>query len=155
VYSVKKEKWYANVTYSFSKPISGNTVDTYEIPGQSGQYLGISAHKATVNVNWSVTSHISINPTLVYGGKRYGYTSLDINGDPEVSKVDPYTLANIFVNYRDVVKGLTLGAGVYDLLDQQPDILQAYNGDFAPIPGRSREYVLKLSYQLNFKKNAQ
>lgn len=155
VYSVKKKNWYANVSYSFSKPISGNTVDTYEIPDQSQQYLGMLAQKATVNVNWYVTEKLSINPTLIYGGKRFGYTALDINGDPEINEVDPYTLANLFVNYRNVVKGLTLGAGVYDLLNAKPDVLQAYNGDFAPIPGRSREYVIKLSYQLNFNKNAQ
>lgn len=155
VYSVKKKNWYANVSYSFSRPISDNTVDTYEVPNHSTQYLGISAQKATVNLNWYVSDKVSINPTIIYGGKRFGYTSLDINGDPQISKVDPYTLANIFINYRNVVKGLTLAAGVYDLLDQQPDILQAYNGDFAPVPGRSREYVIKLSYQLNFKKNAQ
>ena len=155
VYSVKKKNWYANVSYSFSKPISGNTVNTYEVPGQSEQYLGMLAQKATANVNWNITEHFSINPTLIYGGKRYGYSSLDINGDPQINKIDPYTLANLFLNYRNVVKGLTLGAGVYDLLNEKPAVLQAYNGDFAPIPGRSREYVVKLSYQLNFKKNAQ
>lgn len=155
IYSIKKTNWYANVSYSFSTPIDGNTVDTYHVPGQPQQYLGMLAQKATVNFNWYVTGNLSINPTIVYGSKRFGFTSLDINGDPQINKINPYTLANVFVNYKNVVKGLTLGAGVYDLLNQKPDVLQAYNGDFAPIPGRNREYVVKLSYQLNFNKNAQ
>jgi len=67
-------------------------------------------------------------------------------------KLDDYVLLNTFLNYRDVVKGLTIGAGVYDLFNEKPVIPQAYNGDYAPIPGRSREYVVKLSYQLDFKK---
>ena len=155
VYSIKKKNWYANVSYSMSRPISGNTVETFEVPGQSQQYLGMLAQKITANVNWNITNKLSVNPTIIYGGKRFGYTSLDINGDPQINEIDPYTLANIFLNYRDVIKGLTLGAGVYDLLNEKPAVVQAYNGDFAPIPGRSREYVIKLSYQLNFKKNAQ
>ena len=155
VYSIKKKNWYANVSYSFSRPISDNAVETYEIPGNSQQYLGISTHKITTNVNWYVTENLSINPTIIYGGKRYGYTALDSGGDPEINKIDPYTLANMFINYKNVVKGLTLGVGAYDLFNQKPGIVQAYNGDYAPIPGRSREYVVKLSYQLNFKKNAQ
>jgi hypothetical protein len=49
--------------------------------------------------------------------------------------------------------GLTLGLGVYDLLNERPAVPQAYNGEFAAIPGRSREYVVRLSYQLNFRRN--
>jgi hypothetical protein len=56
------------------------------------------------------------------------------------------------LNYRNIVPGLTGGIGVYDILNAKPSIAQAYNGDYAPVPGRSREYVVKLSYQLNFKK---
>ena len=155
VYSIKKKNWYSNISYSMSRPVSGNTVETYEVPGQSQQYLGMLAQKVTANVNWYATKNLSINPTIIYGGKRYGYTSLDIDGDPQINKIDPYTLANVFVNYRNVVKGLTLGAGIYDLFNEKPAVVQAYNGDFAPIPGRSREFVIKLSYQLNFSKNAQ
>lgn len=51
-----------------------------------------------------------------------------------------------------MLPGLTGGLGVYDLLNQHPSIPQAYDGDYAPVPGRSREYVVKLSYQIDFKK---
>jgi outer membrane receptor for ferrienterochelin and colicin len=155
VYSIKKKSWYANLSYSFSKPISDNTVDTYQVSGQSQQYLGMLAQKITTTINWYATDNLSINAGIIYGGKRYGYTALDEFGDPEVNKIDPYVLSNIFINYKDVVKGLTLGAGVYDLFNEKPVVVQAYNGEFGPIPGRSREYIVKLSYQLNFKSNAQ
>jgi outer membrane receptor protein involved in Fe transport len=70
---------------------------------------------------------------------------------PQLGKLDPYVLANAFLNYRNALPGLTVGAGAYDIFNAKPAIPQAYNGDYAPIPGRSREYVVKLSYQLNFK----
>lgn len=150
VYSIKKVKWYANLTYSFSRPISGNTAQTYDVPGVSSQYLGMLAQKMTLNTCWNLTDRITINPSFIYGGKRYAYNSLDGSGDPQIGKLDPYLLTNVFLNFRNVLKGLTVGAGVYDAFNQRPAMAQAYNGQFAPIPGRSREYVLKLSYQLNF-----
>jgi outer membrane cobalamin receptor len=152
VYSIKKPTWYAHMSYSFSKPITDNTVTTYEVPGESGQYLGMLAQKVTMNASVSLTKKIAVSSTLIYGGKRYAYTSLDINDEPLLSKLDPYLLTNLFVNCREVLNGFTIGVGVYDLFNQRPDIAQAYNGEFAPIPGRSREYVVKMSYQLNFKK---
>jgi len=61
-------------------------------------------------------------------------------------------LVNAFLNYTNVLPGLNVGAGAYDIANQRPGIPEAYNGGYAPIPGRSREYVVKLSYQLDFKK---
>ena len=75
------------------------------------------------------------------------------NDEPLAEELDPYVLANIFLNYKNIVPGLTIGLGAYDLFNERPSFAQAYNSDSAPIPGRSREYVLKLSYQLNFKSN--
>jgi hypothetical protein len=61
-------------------------------------------------------------------------------------------LTNAFVNFKNILPGLTAGIGAYDILNANPVIPQAYNGGYAPIPARSREYVLKLSYRLGFKK---
>jgi len=54
--------------------------------------------------------------------------------------------------YQLTTRGFTAGFGGYDLLNQKPAIPQMYNGNYAPIPGRSSEFVVKVSYQLNFKK---
>jgi outer membrane receptor protein involved in Fe transport len=80
---------------------------------------------------------------------------VDENYEPISTELDPYLLANVFFNYKNMLPGLTAGAGVYDLLNERPGIPQAYNGGtgaYTAIPGRSREFVVKLSYQLNFKK---
>jgi hypothetical protein len=62
---------------------------------------------------------------------------------------------NVFFNYRNVLPGLTLGAGVYDIFNENSGVPQAYNGGlgaYSAIPARSREYVIKLAYQVDFKK---
>jgi outer membrane receptor for ferrienterochelin and colicin len=152
VYSIRKKSWYANLTYSYSHAISGNTVSVYEVPQTTKHFAGFPASKITLNTAVNLTSRLTFNPSFIYGGKRYAYTTVDDNGESVSEKLDAYLLTNAFFNYRDVVKGLTIGAGVYDLFNERPPIAQAYNGGYAPIPGRSREYVVKLSYQLNFSK---
>jgi outer membrane receptor for ferrienterochelin and colicin len=166
VYSIRRKKWYANLTYSFSQAIKvDSSLITYVVPQTSKQYVGFPARKVTLNTCFNLLPKFTFNPSFIFGGTRYAYTDFvvvkDSNGDDKnvtvSNKLNPYLLANIFFNYKDIVKGLTVGAGVYDIFNQRPSIPQAYNGGYgdgygyAPIPGRSREYVLKLSYQLNFK----
>jgi outer membrane receptor for ferrienterochelin and colicin len=153
VYKVKKTNWYGSISYSYNEAISGNTVDRYTVPQTAKQYLGFARNKIAANASFSLTKSLTFNPSMIFASKRYAYTKVDNNGDPVVTELDPYLLANVFFNYRNLlVNGLTLGAGVYDLLNQRPAIPQAYNGDYAALPGRSREYVIKLSYQINFSK---
>jgi outer membrane receptor for ferrienterochelin and colicin len=156
-YSIRKTKWYGSLSYSYSEAISGNTVDKYAVPQTSKQYLGFSRSKIAFNSSFKVSERFSINPSAIYGSKRYGYTYIMVNSEgndiPQISKLKGYVLANLFLNYRNfLTEGLNAGIGVYDIFNQHPAIPQAYNGDYAPIPGRSREYILKLSYQINFKK---
>jgi outer membrane cobalamin receptor len=156
VYTIHKKNWYANATYSFSRAAKNSTVDSYAIPQTNKQFVGLAAQKFTLSTNFNLTSNLTFNPTFIAVGKRYAYTAVDRSEDPDgipvISKLDPYLLVNTFLNYQNVIKGLSLGVGVYDILNQKPSIPQAYNGDYAPIPGRTREYVVKLSYQLDFNK---
>ncbi|MBT1686058.1 TonB-dependent receptor plug domain-containing protein [Dawidia soli] len=152
VYSIRRKVWYGSLTYSYSRAISGNTVEVYEVPQTDRQYAGFPAHKVTVSTSINATPHFTVNPTLIYAGKRYAYTQLDDEDTPVSTELDPYLLANIFLNYRDLLPGLTAGIGAYDVFNERPAIAQAYNGEYAPIPGRSREYIVKLAYQINFKK---
>jgi outer membrane cobalamin receptor len=151
VYSIRKKTWYATLTYSYSTALKDNTVATYSVPGQT-QYVGFSKNKITLNTNFYLTPKLSFNPTFIYASKRYAYTMLDDDGNPALASLDPYVLVNAFFNYRNIFPGFTMGAGAYDIANARPSIPEAYNGGYAPISGRSREYVVKISYQINFKK---
>lgn len=153
IYNIRKSGWYANFSYSFSQAIGGDeTVQPYLVPQTDKQYTGMLAHKVTLNSSFNLAKSISFNPSFIYGGKRYAFTELDANEEGVATELDPYLLANAFLNFRNVLPGLTAGVGVYDILNAQPALPQAYNGGYLPIPARSREYVVKLSYRLDFKK---
>ena len=152
VYSIRQKIWYDHLTYSFSQAIKDNSVEEYHVSQTDRQYVGFPVHKVTLNTNFNLTPKLTFNPTFIYASKRYAYTSVDADGNAISTSLDPYLLSNAFLNYRDLLPGLTVGVGVCDILNRKPAIPQAYNGGYAPIPGRSREYVVKLSYQLNFAK---
>ncbi|MGC4022121.1 MAG: TonB-dependent receptor plug domain-containing protein [Cyclobacteriaceae bacterium] len=150
VYSFRRKNWNMNVNYSLALANTNSTVDTYKVPQTNNQFAGMSMHKAVGTFNYLLTKNLSLNVTMIYGGKRYAYTNLDVSQNPVSTQLDPYLLANSFLNYE--TSGFVIGAGVYDIFNQKPVIPQAYNGYYAPIPGRSSEFVLKVSYQLSFKK---
>ncbi len=150
-YSVRQKKWNANINYTFNQANPNSTVDDYRVPQTNSQFAGMASNKLVVQANYLFTEMLSLNATLVNVGKRYAYTGLDASNNPESTELPSYSLINTFLNYKDILKGLTFGFGIYDLLNEKPVIPQAYNGSYAPIPGRSREWVIKLSYQLNFK----
>lgn len=152
VYSVRKSKWYANASYSYYKAIDDNTVGKYAVPQTANQFVGFPSSKFTLNASAKLTSKLNLNATTIYSSKRFAYNALDVDGVPESTELPAYLLMNTFLNYRDFLPGATIGIGVFDLFNERPAIPQAYNGDYAAIPGRSREWVLKLSYQIDFKK---
>lgn len=153
VYKIKKQNWYANANYSFYRANAGNTVETYDVAQNPHLFVAFPAHKFTINSSFKVYKELSINPSLVYGSERYGYNEIDSEETPVLNRFAPYTLANIFISYDHFLfKGLALGLGAYDIFNEKEPILQAYNGDFAPVPGRSREITLKLSYDFSFQK---
>jgi outer membrane receptor for ferrienterochelin and colicin len=165
-YSYRRGKSYLNFGYSLSVANSNSSVDKYAVPQTNAQFVGQLRDKITLSGSWAVGGNFSVNPSLIVGGKRYAFTDLkvigqDVNGDdikePSATELPAYALANLFLNCKNfTVKGLTLGAGVYDLFDQRPPVPQMYNGGgsgtYAPIPLRSREFVVRIIYQLNFKK---
>jgi outer membrane receptor protein involved in Fe transport len=107
------------------------------------------SQKVTLTGNYSILEKLNLNSSIILVGKRYGYFEVDDNG-PVAGTLDPYTVWNFFLNFQ-ALKGFTIGAGIYDVLNQKPPVPQAYNGGvngiYPPIPGRTREYVIKLSYQ--------
>lgn len=62
----------------------------------------------------------------------------------------PFSLQlNLYMTYKNLwVDGLSLGAGIYNALNEDIFYLQPYSGDHAALPGASRSYRVKLSYNL-------
>ncbi|MGQ0645095.1 MAG: TonB-dependent receptor plug domain-containing protein [Elusimicrobiota bacterium] len=154
VYSIKDRWGQTGLTYSFYEPHK-NTVDAYRAGGKEHVYLAFPAHKATLSAGVKVGGKTTVSPSAAYLSPRYGYASVDSAGEPVLKKFDPSLLANLFVNFRNVfADGLTIGLGVFDILGENHEFIQPYNSLHAPLPGPSREYVLKVSYRfLDFNDN--
>jgi len=146
-YLLKGGWGYFNTNYSFYRT-KENKLDVFIVPTDLKVFLGFPAHKFTLNANILLTKDLSANPSLIYYSKRYGYDAVDEEENPILTEFEPVILANLFLNYKNIVKNLDAGLGVYDLFDKNFHFIQPYNGGHAPFPGTSREIVFRLRYRI-------
>jgi len=150
-----KDKWgYVNVNYSFYTTQNQLEVPYYEVPGNSSVALAFPNHKINLNSSFNVSKFLSISPSLSWMSKRYGYASVDTLNNPVIKEYSPVLLANLFF-YFNISKSLKAGIGCYNILNQQYEFIQPYNGGHAPLPGSSREFIIRLAYTFNFKKKTE
>ncbi|WPP49938.1 TonB-dependent receptor plug domain-containing protein [Catalinimonas niigatensis] len=150
-YKIKKNLWNASVTYSFYQALSDNTVETYQVEGKEHLNLGIPAHKIGLSSSFRIRKSFFVSPSLVHRSIRYAYKELDEEENPILGSLEANTQLNMYLHHDNLlVDGLTLGFGVYNLLNQDASIPQPYHGGFSPIPVSGREFTLKLLYHLNF-----
>jgi hypothetical protein len=114
--------------------------------------VGIAAHKASLHGGIRLLHGLSLNPSLVWIGERWGYARYDEEGEPLMERFAPMLLANLNLQYQNLLPGLSLSVGVHNLLNHDNAFVQAYNGESSPVPGPGRELTLKASYDLKFKK---
>jgi outer membrane cobalamin receptor len=152
---VQQPRTWAELTYSYyltssgGKPTDLNQVSYYDVPGHTDVMLGFATHKLTLTGNADVAPHISVSPTIVFLSTRYGFNNTDAAGNPTIASYSPEALINVFAMYHDLgMKDLDLGVGLYNLLDQRNEYIQAYNSYHAPVPNASREILVRLSYQV-------
>lgn len=158
-YKIKGRWGYVGVNYAYYTASGKTNVVEFKSNQDSSltssSLLGFSNHRANLNASFNTIKGLSINPSVSFYGKRYGVATTDSLGSPEISEFDPLVLINLYINYNTPVKGLSVGVGVYDLLNQKFKFIQPYsNGYHAPLPGPAREFVFRLSYNLNFKKKS-
>jgi outer membrane receptor protein involved in Fe transport len=139
----QKRRWgYLNASYSRYQ--ARNDVPRYTVPGHSDSLLGLPTQKATLGAGIHFGEGWAIAPSLIYLGQRYGYAYSAAAGGPDLMTFDADTLVNLNLSRR--VGPFTFSAGLFDALDRKPPFIQAYNAQHSPLPGPSREYVLKIRY---------
>ncbi len=146
------QKWgYATLSYAYYSAKGINKVPDYTVSTNESAMIGTPQHKVSFNGSLNIYKGLSINPSLSYLGKRYAYSTYDaIEDELVLNEINPLTLLNVFINYRDIfIEGLNFGVGAYNILDSKYDYLQPYNGWHAPYPGKSLEFVVKASYHFN------
>jgi outer membrane cobalamin receptor len=142
-----RQAWgYLNAGYSFYEA-RDNEVPAYAVPGDEDALLAFPQNKLTLAANVKLGERLRVSPSVVYYGSRYGYGSVDIEGNQVLEKFESTTLVNLYLYSPDIfVEGLTVGVGVYDALGEDYEFLQPYDNYHAPYPDTTREYAVRVSY---------
>jgi outer membrane receptor for ferrienterochelin and colicin len=151
-YRIKAQWGYVTANYAFYTAAYKKKISDYEVGEDKAALTGFANHKASLNASLKIINNLTVNPSVVFYGARWGYTSVDTAGNSVIEKFDPTVLVNLFVWYKSPVEGLSIGLGGYDLLNQKYKFIQPYNGYHAPLPGPSREFMIRLQYTLQYKK---
>ena len=145
-YKVKYEKISAALNYSFYSARDKNTVPDYAIAEAPDLLLGFPAHKLALSTTLKITPNLQITPSAVWSSERYGDR---VYLTP--SKLPAELLINVFGSYKDLgVKGLEVGLGFYNILNQTTYFAQPYASTQAPIPGPSRQIAGRINYTYTF-----
>jgi outer membrane cobalamin receptor len=155
-YNIVYSKFSANLSYSYYNCTGKNSVDPYKVYSPEGDLKknilqGMPAHKFTLSSIVNLTEKLSLSPTIVLWGTRYGF----INTDTVQQKIDPTVTINLFLNKKDLfTKGLSVGVGIYNITNSNMLYIQPYGtreNVEKPYPGTSREYLVKVDYNFGKK----
>jgi outer membrane cobalamin receptor len=136
----------STVTYSYYQA-DRNEIFDYTVIGNDKILLGFPQHKITFNGSVYLNSALTANCTATYLSERYA----DNNTTRAQYTIAPQLLVNLFISCKNILAdGITFGAGVYDLFDTRYSFIQPFKGGNAPMPGPSREILIKFAYEHDF-----
>ncbi|MBI5544336.1 MAG: TonB-dependent receptor [Deltaproteobacteria bacterium] len=153
----RHERLDVSLGYSFYTAQGVNRVAAYEVPGDTGALLSFPNHKLVLDGRMEILPKLTLSTTVVGLGSRY-YTRYSVSGldedgnvalgSPAYESSPPVVLWDVFVHYRGVpIQGLSVGAGVSNILGQDYRYLPAYDSTVAPLPGLGRELCLRIGYE--------
>lgn len=163
-YKFRNNYGFLNLNYSYYM-VGKNKVPEYGIPKtmelldenftdnqllEKTMLLGSAKQKIGVLASFKVLENLSINPSVIYLDKRYGFGSVDTANVSLIKEFAPTTLLNFNIEYKNlIIKGFHVSVAVFDILDEQFKYIQPYNGYHAAFPATGREFVIKLKYRFN------
>ncbi len=142
--------WSARLTYSFYDVVGKNRVDTFRVPGARHVLLGMAPHKASLEGSVRVLEDLSLRAGLTFlSDQRWAYGPYDADGNATLRELPELWLLDVYLRYDHLfTRGLWLGLGLYNLLDQRVEYAQPYDNGHPPLPGQSLEVLLRLGYDL-------
>jgi len=154
-YKIRKEWGYADVSYSH---YNANGTDTFavqvtdSVTGQvvdSSSNLAFPSNKLTSSLHYNLSSGLSLNPSLVYLGSRWGYVAPDPTGQGGTLKHFGATpIVNVALYWENgLAKGMNITLGLYNALNREVDFISPLNAYHAPLPDMSREVVMQAQYK--------
>ncbi len=143
--SIRNDYAYMSLSYSYSKVVD-NEMPSYTVPDNDNVFLGIPQHKITLNNSFNISENLTFNPSLIFLSEKYGFDSYNADGSLHQKTFDPNYLLNLYCNYKIPESNFNIGFGVYNVLDEEYDFVVPYVSEHASLPGPSREWILKGTY---------
>ncbi len=127
----------------FGVPLAEQTKEII-VPTNDQQFLGFPNHKVTAQIGYRWTNNFSTQGTAIVHGTRTTASQY------EFLELPTTTVLNLNLSYRNFfIKGLTVEAGVYNLLDQRSIVAAYSTGDETYyVLDPKREFIMKLRYGL-------
>jgi len=136
------------LSWSFYDAGGRNQVALYAVPGHDEITSGFPAHKIVADATVRIADKLDLSPSLIVLGPTYGPIGRDGAGALQLGREDTTVLVDAFLVRHDLaVPGLEVGVGVDDLLDQGVRYLDRSAIAHAPLPGPTREYMLRVGYR--------
>lgn len=151
-YKIKDDKiGYANLTYAYNMA-NENKVDVYSVPSRNDILLGFPFHRVTLNSSLNISNNLSLNPSVVFTGNRFGFNSLDKDGKAVIKEFEPNFLVNLNLLYKNLfIKGLDASLSANNLLNSTYYYIQPYDGSHVSLAGPSTEISLNVAYNFDIK----
>ncbi len=147
---------HVNLSYSLAVPVFARDVDTFLRPRESGiGLLGVPTHKLTLFGKLIMNHHLSVGGSAVFLSDRYAFTSATdlLDGVGTVGWLQEALLLGAWLGFDNIGRdGLSLQVGVGNVLDANVPFVQPYDGGLAPMPGRGREFFVRLTAAVDFLK---
>ncbi|MEW5852125.1 MAG: TonB-dependent receptor plug domain-containing protein [Myxococcota bacterium] len=136
-----------DLSYSSYTARGRNEVASYQVPDRPELLLGMPAHKVTANAELRLTRDLSVAPSAIFLSERFTYSGIDAEENMVLARLPPVFLLNLYFSWRNAgMRGLDVGAGIYNILDSHDPYPQPYDGGHAPYPSLGRELVARISY---------
>jgi outer membrane receptor protein involved in Fe transport len=142
----------ASISYAFYSA-GGNRVPEYAVAGEPKLLAGFAGHKVIATARLRPVRRVVISPTLAWLSERAVFDGTEAPGEPAAGRIGPRAYVDLFASWQDAggAKGLEIGIGVRDLLDEGTVHVQPYPGGHAPLPGNGREVWLRARYERGFR----
>jgi outer membrane cobalamin receptor len=144
---LKKEWGFINANYSFYRSLN-NTVAVYEVPNAENLHIGLAAHKFNLLGNLKIGKIVNINPSCTFLSERYGQEVEPNTGNISIQKNPSLLLCNLNLHFQSFLRNISASIGVHNIFDVNYNFVQGYQSGRSSLPAPSREFVLKLLYDV-------
>ncbi len=108
--------------------------------------LGFARFKTNLKTTINLNKKLTLTSSLTIHSSRYGYESVDEQGNYILKRYPTSALTNVTLRYL-WDKNTELSATVHDVFANGTQLIQPYHGGHPPLPDTSRELMLQVRYK--------